>query len=124
MKEKILSLLRPTRKWYDLFIIGAVLSVLLVLLGQGLGYLNVIAYPAIELFTKITGSEGSAQFMYMYFMFIGIWLMFVLFCLPKRNHKILGGLKRGSLKNTFFIASRKSLNEASKYTNRPTISPR
>ena len=99
MKEKILSLLRPTKKWYDLLIIGAILSVLLVFFGQGLGYLNVIAYPAIDLFTKITGSEGSAQFMYMYFMFIGIWLMFVLFCLPKRNHKILGGLKRGSFKN-------------------------
>ena len=90
--------MRPTRKWCDIFLIGAVLSFLLVILGQSLGYLNVIAYPVIDLLTKIIGSEGSAQFMYMYFIFFGIWIFFFLFCFPKRNHKIMGGLKRGSFK--------------------------
>ena len=98
MKEKILALLRPTKKWYDIFIISAALSLILVALGQGLGTLDLIAYPLIDLFFNITGSIGSAQFLYMYFSFFGIWVFFLFFCLPRRNHKILGGLKRGHLK--------------------------
>ena len=92
------SILRPTRKWYDIFLIGAVLSVLLIELGQGLMLIRPVAYPIIDKFTKLTGGYSSAEFLFMYFSFIGIWVFFVLFCLPKRNHRILGGLRRGSFR--------------------------
>ena len=99
MKEKILSLLRPTKKWYDNIIVASILSLLLIFIGQLLLMLKVVAYPLIDLCTKITGSEGSGQFMYMYSTFLGIWILFMLFCLPRRNRKIMGGLKRGTFVN-------------------------
>ncbi|MBQ9912040.1 MAG: CPBP family intramembrane metalloprotease [Firmicutes bacterium] len=99
MKELFNKILRPTKKWYDFFILGAILSFIMTFVGQLFLTRQTIGEALVDLFTKITGSEGSAQFMYMYSTFIGIWIMFVLFCLPKRNHKILGGLKRGTFKN-------------------------
>ena len=80
MKEKILSLLSPTKKWYDNIIVASILSLLLIFIGQLLLMLKVVAYPLIDLCTKITGSEGSGQFMYMYSTFLGIWILFMLFC--------------------------------------------
>ncbi len=100
MKEKILALLRPTKKWYDIFIVSVILSLLLFYAGQYLSAIGYIAYPVIDFFQKLVGSYDGARFMYMYFAFFGIWVFFVLFCLPKRNHKILGSLRRGSWKVT------------------------
>ncbi len=99
MKEALSKILRPTKKWYDFFILGAILSFIMIFVGQLLLMRHTIGEALVDLFMKITGSEGSAQFMYMYFTFLGIWIMFALFCLPKRNHKILGSLKRGTFGN-------------------------
>ncbi|MBR0480987.1 MAG: hypothetical protein IJJ48_00785, partial [Firmicutes bacterium] len=77
MKELFNKILRPTKKWYDFFILGAILSFIMTFVGQLFLTRQTIGEALVDLFTKITGSEGSAQFMYMYSTFIGIWIMFV-----------------------------------------------
>lgn len=90
MKEILAKILRPSRKWTDILVLAALLSAVMVTIGGILIYIPIFYKPVDQLFTNIASKDvDTSYFLMMYFSFIGIWILFVLFCLIPWNHLIL-----------------------------------
>lgn len=88
MKQKLIT--RSTGKWTDFIPLAMVLSYLLVILGQILGEVILFLTGAQDRVAAIVGDEGTAAFLFMYFEFIGIWIVFFLVvCIFRNNRPML-----------------------------------
>ncbi len=90
MKNMIKSWTRPSRKWTDIFLIAAILSVILFYGGDLISFFLFRLIPLETIFRLITSSEDTSYFMLMYFSYIGAWILFFLICgIIKSNRPIL-----------------------------------
>ena len=90
IKKKIDSWTRPSRKWTDIFIIGCLLSLVILIGGDYLTYLIFKPIPFDKVFAPVTTSDSILEFLSSYVIFLGIWIVFVLFCaIYKPNRPIL-----------------------------------
>lgn len=90
MKAFIEKITRPSKKWTDQFIIAAILSVVLLIVGSSISDAVYKVTNAPSLFEKWLGSDNLAAFFSEYFMFFGIWIITFLFIvIPKNNRPML-----------------------------------
>ena len=90
LKNKIDSWTRPTRRWTDIYIIAAALSVGIIFGGEYLIYYSSYIIPYGKLFGLVTKSDAIKEFMYEYFAFLGIWIIVLLLCaIFKSNRPII-----------------------------------
>ncbi len=90
LKKKIDSWTRPSRKWTDIYLIAAVLSLVIVFGGDLLTSLFFRLVPFDKVFSPVTTSESVLEFLSMYVVFAGIWIVFLLMCsIFKSNLPIL-----------------------------------
>ena len=70
---------RACGSWTDIFIIAAMLSVLVILLGEIIAStLNEFVFHINEFAVGLTGDQDIATFLLQYFEFYGIWICFML----------------------------------------------
>ena len=71
--------IRSTGIWTDILPIAALLSIIMTLAGDILGELVLHSSGAFGLFNLLSGDEDISQFLAMYAVFIGSWVLFFLF---------------------------------------------
>ncbi|MBQ7624062.1 MAG: CPBP family intramembrane metalloprotease [Clostridia bacterium] len=102
MKEKTARYLRPSRKWTDILPIAALLAILLALVASVISGLLAYVIPFEGLFTAVTGSSDVAEFILLYFLFFGDWLVFFFACgVFRYNRPILKKLAPNKSGNNF-----------------------
>jgi len=79
--------LRPSSKWTDILIIAVVLEMLLSTLGALLSDLLWLFSPVEKGFRLITASDAVLELLYIYYSFIGCFLLFLLVCVVFRNNR-------------------------------------
>ena len=109
MRDLIEKITRKSRKISDIFILAAVISFLLALLGQIIGLALGRAVPIKDALVLLMGNEDAAAFALEYFLFIGMWIVIlaVIVAFPA-NRKMLKALaynrKGNSVKALIFGA--------------------
>ena len=102
IKIKIDSWTRPSRKWTDIFIISYLFSLALLFCGYYVTYFIFKPIPFDKVFGIVTTSDSILEFLSLYVEFLGIWIVFVLFCaIYKSNRPILKQLAPNKNGNNF-----------------------
>ena len=92
MKEKIRSWIRPSSKKTDIFILAALLSIVLLFIGDIVGELLDLVIPYGKIIALMSPNEEIAPFATIYTPFLGVWIVFFLFCIVKYNRPMIGKL--------------------------------
>ncbi|MBQ7740234.1 MAG: CPBP family intramembrane metalloprotease [Eubacterium sp.] len=102
IKNKINSWTRPSRKWTDIFIISVALSLGILLAGDYIMYLLFKPVPFDKVFSPVSDSPSVLEFLSMYVMFLGIWIIALPICaIFKSNRPILKQLAPNKNGNNF-----------------------
>lgn len=90
MKELVEKVTRPCRKTSDFFLLAALLSVVLIFLGEMLSEAVFLLLNVQDVLIGWTGNENIGTFLGMYLSTFGPWLVFLLaFIIPKKNRPML-----------------------------------
>ena len=79
MNKNRLSFIRNSGIWTDILPVAALLAIILTLAGDIIGELFLYSSGTLGLFNLLSGDEDISQFLAMYAVFIGSWVLFFLF---------------------------------------------
>lgn len=102
MKKMTTEFLRPSRKWTDILPIALLLAFVIMYVGALVSELLSYVVPFKDLFTAASGSKDVAEFILLYFLFFGVWLIFFFACgVFRYNRPILKKLAPNKSGNNF-----------------------